>query len=94
MATTDFNLERYIDNKALDRIERDTWEGNREEEAKQLHLDLEIPLPDDPKMRKQALSDREEIFDNLRVLNNNYPLSPHRQSSSGKIYPTSKEGNG
>ena len=74
MATTDFNLERYIDNKALDRIERDTWEGNREEEAKQLHLDLEIPLPDDPKMRKQALSDREEIFDNLRVLNNK--LSP------------------
>ena len=74
MATTDFNLEQYIDNKALDRIERDTWVGNREQEAKQLHLDLETPLPDDPEMRKQALRDREEIFDNLRVLNNK--LSP------------------
>ena len=74
MATTDFNLEQYIDNKALDEIERETLEGNREEEAKQLHLDLEMPLPNDPKMRKQALIDREEIFDNLRVLNNK--LSP------------------
>ena len=74
MATTDFNLEQYIDNKALDEIERETLEGNREEEAKQLHLDLEMPLPTDPEGRKKALSDREEIFDNLRVLNNK--LSP------------------
>ena len=74
MATTDFNLEQYIDNKALDEIERETWKHDREEEAKQLHLGLEIPLPNDPKMRKQALSDRVEIFDNLRVLNNK--LSP------------------
>ena len=74
MATTDFNLEQYIDNKALDEIERETWKHDREQEAKQLHLDLEIPLPDNPEMRKQALHDREEIFDNLRVLNNK--LSP------------------
>ena len=74
MATTDFNLEQYIDNKALDEIERETWKHDREEEAKQLHLDLEKPLPDNPEMRKQALSDRVEIFDNLRVLNNK--LSP------------------
>ena len=74
MATTDFNLEQYIDNKALDEIERETWLHDREQEAKQLHLDLEMPLPDNPEMRKQALRDREEIFDNLRVLNNK--LSP------------------
>ena len=74
MATTDFNLEQYIDNKALDEIERETWKHDREQEAKQLHLDLEMPLPDEPKGRKKALSDRVEIFDNLRVLNNK--LSP------------------
>ena len=74
MATTDFNLEQYIDNKALDGIERETWLHDREQEAKQLHFDLEMPLPDDPERRKKALSDREEIFDNLRVLNNK--LSP------------------
>ena len=74
MATTDFNLEQYIDNKALDEIERETWLHDREEEAKQLHLDLETPLPTDPEGRKKALYDREEIFDNLRVLNNK--LSP------------------
>ena len=48
MATTDFNLEQYIDNKALDEIERETWLHDREEEAKQLHLDLETPLPNEP----------------------------------------------
>ena len=74
MATTDFNLEQYIDNKALDGIERETWLHDREQEAKQLHFDLEMPLPDNPERRKKALSDREEIFDNLRVLNNK--LSP------------------
>ena len=74
MDMTDFDLEQYIDNKALDEIERETWLHDREEEAKQLRLELEIPLPDDPKMRKEALRDREEIFDNLRVLNNK--LSP------------------
>ena len=74
MDMTDFDLEQYIDNKALDEIERETWLHDREEEAKQLHLDLEKPLPDNPEMRKQALSNREEIFDNLRVLNNK--LSP------------------
>ena len=74
MATTDFNLEQYIDNKALDEIERETWLHDREEEAKQLHLALEIPLPHEPEMRKEALRLRGEIFDNLRVLNNK--LSP------------------
>ena len=74
MATTDFNLEQYIDNKALDEIERETWLHDREEEAKQLDLDLEKPLPTDPEGRKEVLRLRGEIFDNLRVLNNK--LSP------------------
>ena len=74
MATTDFNLEQYIDNKALDEIERETWLHDREQEAKQLHLDLEMPLPNEPEGRKKVLRDRVEIFDNLRVLNNK--LSP------------------
>ena len=74
MATTDFDLEQYIDNKALDEIERETWKHDREQEAKQLHLDLETPLPTDPEGRKKVLRDRGEIFDNLRVLNNK--LSP------------------
>ena len=70
MATTDFNLEQYIDNKALDEIERETWLHDREQVAKHLHIDLEIPLPDDPELRKEVLRKRGEIFDTLRVLNN------------------------
>ena len=54
MATTDFNLEQYIDNKALDEIERDTWMGNREEEARQLHFDLETPLPNETRGKKAS----------------------------------------
>ena len=76
MATTDFDLEQYIDNKALDEIERETWLHEREQEAKQLHLDLEKPLPNEPDMRKKALSFRGEIFDNLRVLNNKISPQP------------------
>ena len=79
MATTDFNLEQYIDNKALDEIERETWTHDREEEARKLHTDLAKPLPDDPGMRKDALRLRGETFDNLRVLNNK--LSPQSTPS-------------
>ena len=74
MAMTDFNLEQYIDNNALNEIESETWTHEREQTAHQLHLDLATPLPDDPTMRKEALRLRGEIFDNLRVLNNK--LSP------------------
>ena len=74
MATTDFDLEQYIDNSDLDEIERETWTHDREEEARKLHMDLATPLPNEPEMRKDALRIRGEIFDNLRVLNNK--LSP------------------
>ena len=66
MATTDFDLEQYIDNSDLDEIERETWTHDREEEARKLHMDLATPLPNEPEMRKDALRIRGEIFDNLR----------------------------
>ena len=74
MAMTDFNLEQYIDNDNLDRIERENWMHEREQIAHQLHLDRAIPLPDDPEGKQEALRRRGANFDTLRVLNNK--LSP------------------
>ena len=76
MATTDFDLDQYIDNSALDAIERETWEHDREQEAQALHNDLAISLPDDPAMRKEAFRKRGDFFDNLRVLNNKLTPQP------------------
>ena len=74
MATTDFNLEAYTDNDSLDLIERENWEQERKQIAHQLHLDLAMPLPDDPEGKQEALQRRGANFDTLRVLNNK--LSP------------------
>ena len=73
---TDFNLEQYIKNSTLNEIERETWLHDREQLAKQLHLDLEISLPDEPEMKKEALKRRGDIFDTLRVLNNKISPQP------------------
>ena len=69
MAMTDFDIERFYDNKHLDELEKADLLHNREQCAKQLANDMSVSLPDNLEARGKALNNRYTLFDQLRVFN-------------------------